>query len=763
MNVFFLIQLSYSQPYHYYFSGNWRNRSISRINLETGISEEFIPDCGIGLQLFVTPDQSRIIYTDRALIYAINLSSLDNRYVLMEKTRGDAVLDLLDAPKTNRIYLMFGDVDEVPKMTVVFNRETFTQIDTLYGIYSYCKPFLSEDEMKIYRLVPDKEGIFFKVFNTSGEVEEEKMRCGDLGDFNFITGIRDSEDGQALIAISYSINYENCFYIVCNLEQGKIFNPIPYTKRSEAYLTPDANHVIIEEVQFIDDDDPNTPVLYRPGNVYVYDAKTAVLKKQLQLLPQGKIEIFENYPDRFYYLPSDSSQPIVNVDIQITQGLEINLLSSQNQLLTNGTLKYYDGGWKEAVNNGDGTFRVETESEIVKLRMTYAYASQDVANVPVNGGPVTFQTIPVKVELRGGQNQFMDEGTVKYYSGGWRTFGTTSGGIAVKELLPNSYKFRLTYAHASNDLTQDIGDNPTVVFQTIPVQIELRDSQSQLIDEGLVKYYAGGWRDFGVTSSGIAVKELLPNSYKFRLTYAHASNDLTQDVGDNETVVFQTVPVQVELRDSQNQLMDEGTVKYYSGGWRTFGNTSGGVVEKELLPNAYKFRMTFAYASNDMTQNVEDNPLVSFQTIQATVELRNSQNQLMDEGTGKYYSGGWRDFGSTTGGITVKELLAQSYKFRINYAYASTDQTQNLSDNETVRFSSIQTIITVKDAQGNLIDGAIVKYYSGGWRNYGTTSGGIVEKELFAKSYKFRATYSGSSRDVIQDVSVNPDVEIVLD
>ena len=443
--------------------------------------------------------------------------------------------------------------------------------------------------------------------------------------------------------------------------------------------------------------------------------------------------------------------------------LSVLLLNSQNQPLTNGTLKYYEGGWKEAVNNGDGTFRVETEQETVKLRMTYAHASQDIADVPVNGGPVTFQTAPVQVELRDSQNQLMDEGTVKYYSGGWRDFGSTTGGIVVKELLPNSYKFRLTYAFASNDITQDVGTDPVVTFQTIPVQVELRDSQNQLIDEGSIKYYSGGWRTFGNTSGGIAEKELLPNSYKFRMTYGYASNDLTQDVGDNETVVFQTVPVKVELRDSQNQLMDEGSVKYYSGGWRTFGNTSGGVVEKELLPNAYKFRMTFAYASNDMTQNVEDNPRVSFQTIQATVELRNSQNQLMDEGTGKYYSGGWRDFGSTTGGITVKELLAQSYKFRINYAYASTDQTQNLSDNETVRFSSIQTIITVKDAQGNLIDGAIVKYYSGGWRNYGTTSGGIVEKELFAKSYKFRATYSGSSRDVIQDVSVNPDVEIVLD
>ena len=447
----------------------------------------------------------------------------------------------------------------------------------------------------------------------------------------------------------------------------------------------------------------------------------------------------------------------------ISTGLIINLLNSQNQPLTGGTLKYYEGGWKEAVNNGDGTFRVETEQETVKLRMTYAYASQDMADVPVNGGPVTFQTVPVQVELRDSQNQLMDEGSVKYYSGGWRTFGTTSGGIAENELLPNSYKFRLTHAYASNDIIQDISTEPVVIFQTVPVQVELRNSQNQLMDAGTVKYYSGGWRTFGNTSGGIAVKELLPNSYKFRMTYGYASNDKTQDISTDPVVTFQTIPVKVELRDSQSQLMDEGTVKYYSGGWRTFGTTSGGIAEKELLPNSYKFRMTFAYASNDLIKDVGDNETVVFQTVPVQVELRDSQNQLMDEGSVKYYSGGWRTFGTTSGGNVQKELLPKSYKFRMTYAYASEDLTQDLSENETVTFSTVRTTVTVKDAQGNPADDAVVKYYSGGWRNYGVTSGGIAVKELLAKSYKFRATYSGVKKDVEQNVSVNPDVEIVPD
>ncbi len=443
--------------------------------------------------------------------------------------------------------------------------------------------------------------------------------------------------------------------------------------------------------------------------------------------------------------------------------LIVNLIDSQGNTLGGGVVKFYEGGWQDAVDNGDGSFTVETDLSQVSLRMTYENASQTVSHIPAQNNSYSFQTVNAEIELRDSQGSLInEEASVKYYSGGWREFGTTSSGVVEKELLPNNYSFRITYAFASDDMKQDIGTDPTVVFQTVNTQVEFRDSQNNLIaDEAAVNYYSGGWREFGTTSTGVVSKELLPNNYSFRLTYGFASDDKKQDVGADPTVVFQTVNTQVELRDSENNLItDEAVVKYYSGGWREFGTTSNGVTDKELLPNNYSFRMTYAYSSDDKKQDVGTDTTVVFQTVNTQVELRDSQNNLIaDEAIVKYYSGGWREFGTTSNGIAAKELLPNNYSFRLTYAYASDDMKQDIGTDPIVVFQTVNTQVELRDSQNNLItDEAVVKYYSGGWREFGTTSTGIVSKELLPNNYSFRLTYGFASDDRKQDISADPTV-----
>ncbi|MGA9293704.1 MAG: hypothetical protein WBV81_14005, partial [Ignavibacteriaceae bacterium] len=490
----------------------------------------------------------------------------------------------------------------------------------------------------------------------------------------------------------------------------------------------------------------------------------AAVKNTLnQVLHDVDIDSTANLTSEAYALLRYNTEYLRDNLPEATTGFAVRLTNSSGNLLTSGSLKYYEGGWKDAVNNGDGTFSISTAKPTLSLRMNYEYGSQTVSNVPAQNNTYTFQTVNATVQLKSSLgNLINEEGIVKYYAGGWRDFGSLQNGAVSKELLPSNYSFRMTYAYYSNDKQQDINTNPNVVFQNVNTSVQLQNSQGQLIDKGTVKYYAGGWRDFGSTVNGSVTKELLPNNYSFRMTYAYASNDKQQNIDSNTTVIFQTVNASVQLQNSQAQLIDEGVVKYYAGGWRDLGITVNGIASKELLPNNYSFRMSYAYAGNDKQQNIADNPTVVFQTVKASVQLKNSRGQLIDEGNVKYYAGGWRYFGLTANGTASKELLPNNYSFRMNYEYISNDKQQEINSNNIVDFSTVLCIVKVNDAQNQPVNNADVKYYTGGWRQFGTTSNGEAAKELLPANITFRGTYNGVSRDKQQNTGENPVVEIYL-
>jgi hypothetical protein len=330
----------------------------------------------------------------------------------------------------------------------------------------------------------------------------------------------------------------------------------------------------------------------------------------------------------------------------------------------------------------------------------------------------------VTVELKDSIGALLSGGVVQYYSGGWQDFGTTdASGKVSKELMPGTYTFSMNYAYARQEKAQNTATNPTVVFQTIGVAVQLKDSTSALIDTGTVQYYSGGWRDIGATSGGQVTKELLPGSYTFSMNYAYARQEKAQNITTDPTVVFQTIGVAVQLKDSTGALMDTGTVQYYSGGWRDIGSTSGGQVSKELLPGSYTFSMNYGFARQEKAQNIAADPIVVFQTAGVTVQLKDSTGALMDTGTVQYYSGGWRDIGSTSGGQVNKELLPGSYTFSMNYAYARQEKAQNITADPTVIFQTGQ-VHSDSDSCTN--------YYSGGWRAF------TQDMELIPGTYTFR-------------------------
>src|SRR6185369_16741260 len=150
-------------------------------------------------------------------------------------------------------------------------------------------------------------------------------------------------------------------------------------------------------------------------------------------------------------------------------------------------------------------------------------------------------------------------GTVTYYDNGWKPFGVTDGtGNAALTIPAGSYTFNVAYANTQQQLTQNTGVNPLVLFQTRAVTVQLKNSSGALIDTGVAQYYSNGWNSFGTTTGGQVRKELLPGAYTFALTYLGTQQQQSQNVGSNPLVVFQTKGVTVQLKNSNGNPLDTG-------------------------------------------------------------------------------------------------------------------------------------------------------------------------------------------------------------
>ncbi|WP_409343107.1 OmpL47-type beta-barrel domain-containing protein [Paenibacillus sp. MBLB4367] len=300
--------------------------------------------------------------------------------------------------------------------------------------------------------------------------------------------------------------------------------------------------------------------------------------------------------------------------VKIDKPAAVRLLDSSGNPLSGGVVTYYDGGWKDfGVTDENGRASKPLANKSYTFRMTYEGTQLDKVQHTGTNPEVVFQTVKAKVQLKDSMGNPLDHGSAAYYANGWKTFGDTTGGEAVKELLPGNYPFSIAYEGAHQQKTQHIGTDSAVVFQTVKAKVQLKDSLGNPLNSGSVAFYAGGWKTFGLTTGGEAVKELLPGNYPFSITYEGGIQQKVQQIGTDPVVVFQTVKAIVQLKDSEGNPLNNGNASYYAGSWRTIGLTAGGEIGKELLPVSYTFSMTYGGVRKELLNNIATSPTVVFQ------------------------------------------------------------------------------------------------------------------------------------------------------
>ncbi|OAS15784.1 cadherin-like beta sandwich domain-containing protein [Paenibacillus oryzisoli] len=294
--------------------------------------------------------------------------------------------------------------------------------------------------------------------------------------------------------------------------------------------------------------------------------------------------------------------------------VKVILKDSAGNPLSGGSVSYYDGGWKTfGVTDASGSVSKPIANKSYTFAITYEGTRNEITQNTGTNPNVAFQTVNVGVQFTNSQGLPHGEGTVSYYGGGWRTFGSILAGAANKELLAGSYTFAITYDGARNEKVQNIGTDPLLVFHTIPVNVNLTNSLGNPLSGGSISYYAGSWKSLGVTNSeGEAGKEMLANAYTFAMNYEGTLNQKVQHVGADPSVSFQTILVNVQLKNAQG-TPQEGTLSYYGGSWRTFGVTTNGQSNKELLAGTYTLSAISGGIRKEIVANTVTDPNVLIQ------------------------------------------------------------------------------------------------------------------------------------------------------
>jgi hypothetical protein len=470
-------------------------------------------------------------------------------------------------------------------------------------------------------------------------------------------------------------------------------------------------------------------------------------------------------------------------------------VGSHGGLMSGGVLEYKEGvnsDYEFASEIKDGIFCVPSDRETIKLRLSYGPQQQIATNVPTDGDYI-FQSELVTVELRClngilGHNG----GVVDYTSDGFWPFGTTGDdglGIVQQEMLPVQYTFRMIFMGERELKTEIISPSNNVITFYPSGFCDEADAcgdeemtvffvghTGELMSGGILEYKegaAGSWEFATESRDGVFCIDSDRETIKLRLSYG-PQEQVVANVPTDEDFIFQSVLVTVELRCVAGGLgHNGGVVDYTSDGFHAFGITGDdglGIVQKEMLPVQYTFRMLFMDERQSKTQIISaiDN-LVSFCVTDfapeadrcdddnMTVFFVNSTGNLLSGGVLEYKEGrdDWEYASEPGDGVFCIPTDRETLKLRLTYG----PQEQSFADVPTSSDFLFQTeLVTVEllDGSGNPMDGGEVQYTSDGWHVFGTTGddgSGIVQKQMLPVQYTFQMKYGDDKLNKTEVIS----------
>ena len=304
--------------------------------------------------------------------------------------------------------------------------------------------------------------------------------------------------------------------------------------------------------------------------------------------------------------------------------------------------------------------------------------------------------------------------------------------------------------------------------------------------------------DMTVNSTGVktpvTIGQAIATDY-FPVTITHNAPEEGYDIGTTDVIWTATdsnnnsstmtqkiivkdssiIEVTARLVNSEGTGIVGGVVSYYNGSaWVDAGSTdSEGNTSFNVSSSITSFtvRMNFNGKTVFLNQNIQSQPIFTFQTVKVTLSLKDSQGNGISGGVVKYGKIGdygiytWYDMGTTDSeGKASKELLPNTgYYFSVTYDGLTKVAYQSVAADTEILFQTVKVRASLKDGQGNKLEGGEVRYYAGSTLQIlGTTRvDGEITKEVFADmSFKLIMIYGGISQE--KNVTATTNTEVVF-
>lgn len=435
-----------------------------------------------------------------------------------------------------------------------------------------------------------------------------------------------------------------------------------------------------------------------------------------------------------------NANPIVNFATILATFKVVDL--DENELVGTNAI-YSSGGWK-TFGSGTTTTQQEMLSATYPFRVTYNGVVKSVTKRISNANNEVVISIKLaNVVLLDSDGNSIESDDIKYLlNGTWQQFGDGVTPESV-EVLPSNLWFRVFYNGAYQEIQQNIGNDQTVVFQTVSL-----DYQSS----GTVDYSFNG----GVNIPLNGATELLPVKYKFRFSEAGYSNRyLTKTLNESEEKSL----AYIKFANSLNEPIVGADVEYYLGDWQSGQLTDDEGVSFNLIDGIHTdldVKINLGGASNEITQDISFDSYFDFTTINVTMYLFSEFGDELESENAEYNAGGWNQFGD---GVTTEsvEMLSGNYDFRIHLGGNSAHKFQDIAIDPIIVFNTISVTMDLFSSEGDPLESSDAKYWSDAWYQFGD---GVTSEtiNMLPGTYDFRVFFSGAIDQKNQNISLDPNV-----